>query len=192
MQKKTAKSADRREPAHIKDLKPDPRNARKHTSKNIGMISDSLRAVGAARSIVIDENDEILAGNGVIEGAAEAGITKLKIVEADGNTIIAVRRRGLTPEQKTKLALYDNRTAELAEWDLDVLKEFAVEGLDLTPFEFDASMLKQLGVEPADASMDADVHEQFLIVVTCQGEREQHALLDRFLAEGLTCRALVS
>src|SRR6266487_4584445 len=54
----------------------------------------SLKDVGAARSIVIDERNEILAGNGVLAGAAEAGLTKLQIIEADGDTIIAVRRRG--------------------------------------------------------------------------------------------------
>ncbi len=80
---------------HIKHLKPDSANARKHNPRNIGMIVDSLQEVGASRSIVIDEDDNILAGNGTIEAAAEAGITRLKVVEADGNEIIAVRRRGL-------------------------------------------------------------------------------------------------
>jgi hypothetical protein len=42
-------------------------------------------------------------------------------VEADGEEIIAVRRSNLTEEQKTRLALYDNRAAELAEWDGNVL-----------------------------------------------------------------------
>jgi len=81
------------------------------------MIVDSLQKVGAARSIVIDEEDVILAGNGVIEAAAEAGIENLRIIEASGNEIIAVRRRGLTQEQKTLLKYYDNRTGELADWD---------------------------------------------------------------------------
>ena len=77
-------------PTHLKDLAPDPRNARKHNPKNIGMISDSLRAVGAGRSIVIDEHNEILAGNGLCEAAAEAGITKVQVVDADGDTIMSV------------------------------------------------------------------------------------------------------
>lgn len=116
---------------HIKDLKPDKRNARKHNPRNIGMIERSLGEVGAARSIVIDEDGKILAGNGTVEGAAQAGITKVQVVDADGETIVAVRRTGLTDEQKTKLALYDNRTAELAEWDADVLEEIGEE-IDLS------------------------------------------------------------
>lgn len=103
---------------HLKDLTPDPRNARKHNPRNVGMIETALQTVGAARSIVVDENGVVLAGNATIEAAAAVGIERVQVVDADGETIIAVRRKGLTPEQKTKLALFDNRTAELAEWDV--------------------------------------------------------------------------
>jgi len=84
---------------HIHDLKPDPSNRRTHNPRNIGMIVDALHTVGAARSIVIDEHDVVLAGNGVIDASAQAGITKVRVVEADGHEIIAVRRRGLTAAQ---------------------------------------------------------------------------------------------
>lgn len=108
---------------HVKDLKPFRRQVRRHTPRNIAMIGDSLQEVGAARSIVIDERDEILAGAGTIEAAAERGIYKVRIIEADGSEIIAVRRRNLTEEQKTKLAIYDNRAADLAEYDLSALRD---------------------------------------------------------------------
>jgi hypothetical protein len=113
----------------IADLKPDKKNARRHNPRNIGMIADSIQEVGAARSIVIDEDNNILAGNGTVEAAAQAGITKMQIVDADGKTIIAVRRKGLTKKQKKRLAIADNRTAELAEWETDVLADFAEDGL---------------------------------------------------------------
>jgi DNA modification methylase len=120
---------------HINDLTPDPKNARKHSARNVGTIADALREVGAARSIVIDENNVVLAGNATIEAAADAGITKVHVVEADGNTVVAVRRTGLTPQQKARLALYDNRAAELAEgWDVDVLQALQADGVDLSAF----------------------------------------------------------
>jgi DNA modification methylase len=109
------------DPVSIGDLVPDPENARLHNERNIGQIVRSLQEVGAARSIVIDENNQILAGNGVVDAAGIAGIEGLQIVDADGSTIIAVRRSGLTPAQKKRLALWDNRTAELAFWDPDQL-----------------------------------------------------------------------
>ena len=104
-------------PRHLKDLTPDPENRRRRTPRNLGMIVDALHQVGAARSIVIDEDGQILAGNGVVDAAAEAGLHRVRVVDADGETLVAVRRRGLTRAQKRQLAIYDNRSAELATWD---------------------------------------------------------------------------
>ena len=113
---------------HIGELTPDPKNARAHTPRNLGTIVDSLHEVGAARSIVIDEDGVILAGNATVEAAGEAGIEKVRVIDASGDEIIAVRRTGLSPEQKIRLALADNRAAEFATWNPDVLKELAEEG----------------------------------------------------------------
>ena len=107
----------------LADLRPDQNNARKHNPRNIGMVANSLREVGAARSGVIDEDGNILAGNGTYEALSEAGIEKVKIVQANGNEWVVVQRKGLSEKQKLKLALYDNRSAELAEWDKDVLAD---------------------------------------------------------------------
>lgn len=106
----------------LADLTPDPRNARRHTPANLDMIRASLDEVGAGRSIVVDEDNVVLAGNATIEAAQAAGIRQVQIVEADGDTLIAVRRSNLTPEQKARLSLYDNRAAELAEWDAAALQ----------------------------------------------------------------------
>ncbi len=115
----------------IADLTPDPRNARRHTPRNVGLLVDSLQEVGAARSIVIDEAGTILAGNATVEAAGEAGIERVVVVPADGETIVAVQRTGLTAKQKARLALLDNRTAELAEWEPGVLAALAEEGVKL-------------------------------------------------------------
>jgi len=125
---------------HIKDLVPDPKNRRKHTSRNVGMIVDALHKVGAGRSIVIDENNEVLAGNATIEAAGEAGITQLKIVDATGDEIVAVRRTGLTTDQKRDLAIFDNRTGELAEWDAKQILEDAEASIDLSSFFSDGEL----------------------------------------------------
>jgi ParB-like chromosome segregation protein Spo0J len=137
---------------HIKDLVPDPKNRRKHTPRNVGMIVEALHKVGTGRSIVIDENNEILAGNATIEAAGEAGITDLKVVEAKGSELVAVRRTGLSEAQKRDLALYDNRTAELADWDVDQLLKDAESGVDLSSFFYEDELSALL--EP---SSDVDV-----------------------------------
>lgn len=105
----------------IKDLKSDHKNARRRTDRSAELIKESLQRYGAARSIVIDEDNRILAGNGTIEGAKEAGINRIRVIETDGDEVIAVRRTGLTEEQKVGLALADNRTADLSEWDQEML-----------------------------------------------------------------------
>jgi len=115
----------------IADLKFDPQNARKHNPRNIGMIEKAIGEVGLARSIVIDEDGNILAGNGTVEAVTGCGITGVRVIKADGNELIAVQRTGLSEEQKKKLALYDNRTAELADWDPEILKEIDLEMPDV-------------------------------------------------------------
>jgi ParB family transcriptional regulator, chromosome partitioning protein len=136
-------------PTHIKELTPDPENRRKHNPRNLGMVTDALHQVGAARSIVIDEDNVILAGNGVTEAAAEAGITKVQVIDVDGETLVAVRRTGLTPEQKRALAIYDNRTAELAEWDAEQLQADLDAGLSLEPWFSDQEQATALADKPA-------------------------------------------
>jgi DNA modification methylase len=111
----------------ISDLTPDRRNARKRTERSAGMIAKSLEKFGAARSVVIDENGQLLAGHGTIEAAAQVGIENVLVVPADGNTVVAVQRSNLTPEQKVQYALADNRSSDLSEWDAEVLSELADE-----------------------------------------------------------------
>jgi hypothetical protein len=115
----------------VRSLVADPKNRRTHPARNLDLVRESLQSVGAARSIVVDEDDVVLAGNGVAAAAAAAGITNVRIIEASGAELIAVRRRGLTDEQKRALALFDNRTAELAEWDFEQLGEDRDAGLTL-------------------------------------------------------------
>lgn len=131
--------------AHLRDLTTDPENRRTHNARNIGLIADSLHAVGAGRSIVIDEAGTVLCGNGVIDAAAQVGIERVRIIEADGHELIAVRRRGLTPAQKRHLALSDNRSSDLSTWNLDQLRADADAGLDLASFFAPAELVDLLG-----------------------------------------------
>jgi ParB-like chromosome segregation protein Spo0J len=113
-----------------------------------------LEQFGAARSIVVDEEGQIIAGHGVVEAAASLGIERVRPVEADGNEIIAVVRRGLSRKQKAELAIADNRTQELSEWDVDALKEsdadlekFFTTG-ELEALEDHAAKVKELEIKP--------------------------------------------
>ncbi len=148
-------------------LKPDPRNARRHSRQNIDQITIALQEVGAARSIVIDEDNVILAGNATVEAAKAAGLVGVRVVDVDGETIVAVRRQGLTPEQKRRLALFDNRAAELAEWDPTVLTTLA-EDTDLAGLG-DADELAVLLDQAPDVTFPAfdETAAEEVIHVTC-------------------------
>lgn len=141
----------KRRTVRIEDLQPDPENRRKHTARNIGLLVESLQRVGAARSIVIDERGTVLAGNGVVEAAAEAGITKVQIIDADGDTVVAVRRRGLTDEQKRQLAIADNRVGEFSQWDPEQLAADRQAGVSLEPWFTEKELTKVIGAEGREA-----------------------------------------
>lgn len=142
----------------IKDLKSDHKNARKRTDRSAKLIAESLQRYGAARSIVIDEENRILAGNGTIEGAKAAGIKNIRVIETDGTEIIAVKRTGLSENEKIGLALADNRTSDLSDWDKDMLQQLSEEH-DVAPW-FDADDLAEILGEveqlPAEGLTDAD------------------------------------
>lgn len=126
----------------INTLKADHKNARKRTDRSAELIKESLQRYGAARSIVIDEENRILAGNGTVEGAKAAGIKNVRIIETEGDEIIAIRRTGLSEDEKVGLALADNRTSDLSEWDQEMLHRLS-EDHDLSPW-FDEGDLAEL------------------------------------------------
>lgn len=80
--------------ATLSDLKQDHKNARKRTETSASLLKESLQRYGPARSIVIDEDDRILAGNGTVEAALGLGIEGLRVIDANPDEIIAVRRTG--------------------------------------------------------------------------------------------------
>lgn len=111
----------------ISDLKFDDKNFNKHTQAGMGLLEKSLKEFGAGRSILIDKDNNIIAGNGIIEAAGQAGFEKVKIVETTGDEIVAVKRTdvSLNSDMGREMALADNATAAAdLEWDKDTIGEF--------------------------------------------------------------------
>lgn len=94
----------------MKNIKQDQKNVRKHDARNKQVIFDSLKELGAGRSILIDAADTAVAGNGVLEQAEKLGIP-IRVVESDGSELIAVKRVDLAPDdpKRKALAIADNR-----------------------------------------------------------------------------------
>ena len=120
------------ETLQIKELTPDPTNARQHDEKNLKAIQGSLNQFGQRKPIVITEAGVIVAGNGTVEAAKRLGWLEIQAVRVPGDW---------TPEQTKAFALADNRTAELAAWSPEVLASQLVEleaaGFEIEEFGFE-------------------------------------------------------
>lgn len=118
-------------------IKFDKRNYRRHDDANKKVIRKSLEELGAGRSIVIDNEGEIIAGNGVYEQAQAMGL-KVREIETDGSELVVVKRTDLATddERRKKLALADNAASDMSDWDEELLRE-----------DWDAEVLADWGVE---------------------------------------------
>jgi DNA modification methylase len=97
----------------IDSLTPDPSNARKHDKRNIEAIKASLARFGQTKPIVLHSNGTtIIAGNGTWHAAKELGWTE-----------IAAAKTNLDTAEAVAYGIADNKTAELAEWEDDTLRD---------------------------------------------------------------------
>jgi DNA modification methylase len=124
-----------------KDLKPYPRNARRHSSKQIRQIADSIRTFGFTNPILIDAQDMILAGHGRVEAA--------KILNMA--TVPCVRIETVTPDQRRAYILADNKLALNAGWDQEIL---AIELQGLVDLGYDMTVTG-FSLAEADFILDA-------------------------------------
>lgn len=111
----------------------DGRNVRVHDERSKQAIAQSLKELGAGRSILIDEENVVIGGNGVYQEAEELGLP-VKVIESDGSELIAIKRTDLkTNDAKRKaLAIADNRTNDLSFFDDEKVAELLAECEGLT------------------------------------------------------------
>ncbi len=115
----------------VSELIPDDKNFNKGSEFGNSLISKSFEKFGAGRSILIDKNNKIIAGNKSTENYGAGGGEDVIVVESDGTKLIAVKRTDIdldTPEGR-ELALADNATAKAnIVWAEDVIaSELGVE-----------------------------------------------------------------
>lgn len=110
----------------LSDLTPDDKNYNKGSEFGNSLIEKSLRKFGAGRSILLDKNNRIIAGNKTIENAGAVGLEDIIVVETNGNQIVAVKRTDIDLDSKIgrELALADNASAKASiTWDEDIIKQ---------------------------------------------------------------------
>ena len=119
----------------LTELKRPEKNVRMHTDKQIAEFQRSIQMFGQIRPIVVDENNVILAGNGLFETLVSMGKT-----EAECYVVV-----GLSDKEKKKLMLADNRIFNLGVDDMAAFDSLIAElGDDLDVPGFDEDLLKSL------------------------------------------------
>jgi DNA modification methylase len=141
----------------ISDLKSDERNANRGTAEGAALIRRSLSEYGAGRSILLDKNGAIIAGNKTAEGAAAIGLEDILVVQTTGDRLVAVQRMDLEigDPRARQLAIADNRASEVSlAWDLDILKQLEAEGAVVLPDFFSADEIADFW--PVELLVDED------------------------------------
>lgn len=136
----------------ISELQLDPNNARKHSTRNLEAISESLVKFGQRKPLVVHRG-VVIAGNGTLEAARLIGWTEIQIAEVPDDW---------DKETAKAYALADNRSAELAEWDEATLAKQLLE-LDANGWDIEALGFQQREVErpePVDVDDVPDVPDE--------------------------------
>lgn len=126
----------------INELTQDQHNFNKGTAKGKKLMNKSLKELGAGRSILIDKNGNIIAGNKTQKAAIEAGIKKVRVIETTGDELVAVKRTDIDINSKEgrEMALLDNLTTQVnLNWD-DVELQNMADEYDIDMNEWDMAL----------------------------------------------------
>ena len=126
----------------ISQIKPNSRNSRTHSAKQIRQIANSIVAFGFRNPLLVSEDGELIAGHGRYQAAKLLGLPNVP----------AIVVTGLSLAQRRALAIADNKIAENAGWDRERLAVeipeltdlLSAEGLDISILGFEPVEIDQL------------------------------------------------
>ena len=175
--------------ADLSELIPDDRNFTKHTEFGMSLLEKSIRKNKFGRSVLVDKNNRLIAGNGVVETASNIGETKVKIVETYGNELVVVKRMDvdLDSQQGREMALADNQVASAdLQWDREAIQEAEKR------FQIDAA---EWGLKFAQAAANAkdmseNINRQYKLEIDCKTESSLEMIYDEMRERGYECRIL--
>ena len=128
----------------LRDLIPDPRNARTHSKRQINQLRASIEEFGFTNPILADPNGHIIAGHGRLQAARAMELTEVPTIVLEG----------LSETQKRALRIADNKIALNAGWDLEILqselKELASLDVDIDLAGFSIGEIDVILASPAD------------------------------------------
>ena len=171
----------------VGSLKPYEKNARKHQDADVQTIVASIKEFGFDDPIgVWGEDNLIVEGHGRLMAAKKLGMETVPVIHLDH----------LTDEQRRAYALAHNKTAEMSEWDFDLLGDEldGIFDIDMSDFGFDLDFETsgESSGEPAEPKTETSFNytEQYGVIVMCSDEAEQEQIYNRLTDEGYTCKVV--
>ena len=142
----------------IEELKPDEKNANKGTERGIGILEDSLRKYGAGRSILVDKEGVVIAGNKTLESAVDLGIP-IRVVKTDGKELVVVQREDLDLDSEDgrarELAYADNRSSQVGlDWNVEQIIADVQAGIDLSGLWSMGELVRLASTREADRTLE--------------------------------------
>lgn len=162
------------------DLIPYARNARKHSDEQVAKIAGSIKEFGFLNPVLIDKDNGIIAGHGRVMAAF-----KLEMA-----TVPCLRVEHLTERQKKAYILADNKLAEFASWDDELLRN-ELEELKELDFDLEVIGFEDFKVEefmpnlPDENGNKDSKNDVFKLIVMFENADEQQLLFNELNDRGL-------
>jgi hypothetical protein len=167
----------------VTSLIADDKNFNKGSEVGAEMIRKSFQKFGAGRSILLDKNNRIIAGNKSVE---YSGLKNVMIVESDGTQLIAVKRTDidLDSPQGREMALADNASA----------KANIVFDAELVEAELGEAVceewLQQKKINTENEDLSDTIKNLYRIEISCNDEEHQENTYNKLIELGYECRLL--
>ena len=164
---------------NIKELKPYKKNAKKHSKEQVEQIANSIKEFGFTQPVIVDKNNEVVAGHGRILGAKKAGLKQVPTVTLEE----------LTEEQIKAYRLVDNKLNE-SEWDYSLLDEELenlTEDIDMNLFGFE--MEEQQDDETENKKkVEFEIKEKYEVHIICKDEKQMEQVFNKVKGYGQECK----
>ena len=159
----------------IEDIKPYPNNPR-FNDEAVEYVKNSIKEFGFKVPMIIDKNNEIVAGHTRYKASLELGLKEIPCIVADD----------LTDEQIKAFRLADNKVSEKSQWNFDLLEEELndILNIDMSEFDFKPEELEE--IERDDLSEKIDIKN--ILEINCENEEELEKLYKEMVDRGYECK----
>ena len=181
---------------NIDEIKPYERNARIHSSKQIKQIMEAIKAFGFTNPLLIDDEKNLIAGHGRLEAVKQLNIIDFK--DKPIKELPAIIITGLSEADKKALIIADNKIAENASWDYDLLQaefqELEAINYDLDLLAFDNVDELLSGVinesESENELKEVEINRKYELLIKCKNESELEQAYNENVEKGYECKVL--